>query len=287
MIEIRQTEMMQFMKCRRQWFYRYYMEPPPYVASDKPGKAALGTAIHGGLAAYYNESSVENGVYLAIEGMDPPRATEDTYALTSDWFDMQQKATMLVDRYAEHVAANGLDVQHETLAVEHEWRVELAGPNPTPITLYGAIDRVYRSPLYDGVVIQDHKSSDKITHLVVNDFQTLTYCWAWRELTGETPRAGQHNHIRTVDPTNSRSKPPFYDRSDINVNDTVLDIHGRHLRAIVDGIVATRYDLDGDIDHHKVAYPTPTRDCSWQCPFTAECQAADTGGDWEAIYALR
>jgi hypothetical protein len=40
--------------------------------------------------------------------------------------------------------------------------------------------------------------------------------------------------------------------------------------------------LDAGVSHHQVAYPRPSGDCSWKCPFFAICPMFDDGSAVES-----
>ncbi len=49
---------------------------------------------------------------------------------------------------------------------------------------------------------------------------------------------------------------------------------------VTDEMLSTRNKLLRGQDHRKVAYPNPTRDCSWKCPFYNVCPMMDDGSDY-------
>jgi hypothetical protein len=42
-------------------------------------------------------------------------------------------------------------------------------------------------------------------------------------------------------------------------------------------MVTLRDQLDAGADPHQVAYPSPSSDCTWKCPFYTACPMFDDG----------
>ena len=54
------------------------------------------------------------------------------------------------------------------------------------------------------------------------------------------------------------------------------------LQGVLHDMVTTRNGLLAGGDPMVLAYPNPTRDCTWQCPFIQVCPMFDDGSDVDA-----
>jgi hypothetical protein len=73
----------------------------------------------------------------------------------------------------------------------------------------------------------------------------------------------------------ARATPPFYARHEVYINDAELRAFWARLWGEIRDLVAAEEALNNGIDHRAVAYPNPTRDCSWDCPFLPVCAMFD------------
>lgn len=91
--------------------------------------------------------------------------------------------------------------------------------------------------------------------------------------------------LRKVKRTKS-AKPPFYGREDVYHTDDELRAYWHEVLNEILDIEAMEDRLDGtaEEDQHFVAYPTPTRDCTWRCDYFVPCTMMDQRrGDAEAV----
>jgi len=83
----------------------------------------------------------------------------------------------------------------------------------------------------------------------------------------------------------SAARPPFYEQLEVEHNLFELRNFFMRLQGELRAIVGMVDALDAGEDHHVVAYPSPSRDCSWRCPFYAACPMFDDGSDVERYIA--
>lgn len=79
------------------------------------------------------------------------------------------------------------------------------------------------------------------------------------------------------------ARPPFYERLEVHFNKNTMDAFWLRLHGTVQDMLSTRAALDAGHDHHLVAYPSPTRDCTWKCQFFAVCPMFDDGSAAEEM----
>lgn len=74
-----------------------------------------------------------------------------------------------------------------------------------------------------------------------------------------------------------KAKPPFYMDVDIRHNKQTLESYWVSLHGVVQNMLDLREQLDQGANPIQVAYPTPTNDCTWKCPFYTACPMFDDG----------
>jgi hypothetical protein len=122
----------------------------------------------------------------------------------------------------------------------------------------------------------DHKSVAEFTtptRVLHLDEQMLLYTWLshWKEY----PVQGAiYNMIRRVKRT-KRANPPFFARMTINHSPQQLRSFHTRLMGELEQMIATRTALDNGADPLFVAYPTPTKNCTWDCDFFDICPMID------------
>ena len=80
----------------------------------------------------------------------------------------------------------------------------------------------------------------------------------------------------------ARATPPFYEDITIRHNKYALRSFWEQLQGVLHDMVTTRNALLTGGDPMALAYPNPTRDCTWQCPFINVCPMFDDGSDVES-----
>lgn len=116
--------------------------------------------------------------------------------------------------------------------------------------------------------------SDIISMLPMNE-QSRHYAVIQRRNNPDRPIQGSiWNMLRKVKRSN-RSKPPYFLRHEIEWSDAQLGIFWRRLHGEITELLRLEAMLNDGADHHAVAYPSPSTDCSWRCPFYAVCPHMD------------
>jgi len=278
----RQSEIKTFKNCPRQWWLQYQRGlQKKHVEGSVVSKASVGTLYHKALEIYYLE-----GEDAALEEVGAGRAWA-----TGD--PEQDKALNLVQRmvegYIDWLKETGADAQWTVQGIE----VQLEVPWPDKVfgdevILTGRIDMQIVEE-WTGLKIVDNKSVmsfDQADLLYIND-QGRTYSWMMREL-GTPVNGFIHNQARRVMRTKTAT-PPFYNRVEVNYNDTLLDSHAIHLHSVLHSMVICAQKLeeaeDWQEEHHGMVPPNPSNDCSWRCDFVHVCPMFDDGSDAEGYLA--
>lgn len=158
------------------------------------------------------------------------------------------------------------------------------------VELMGKIDQRVRRKV-DGVrLIRDFKTSANFTDLTkmlqMNE-QFLTYMILEQLKLDEKDRVegGLITMLKKVKRTAS-ARPPFYDQVEVRFNIFTLRNFWSKLHGRLADMVAVTDALDAGVSHQQVAYPRPTRDCTWKCDFVAICPMFDDGSAVEAAIEM-
>lgn len=293
-----QSELGVFKDCPRRWWLGYGRGL--HLRSESAtGVRQLGDRVHRALEAWY-----------APEGQprtDPRDALERF--LADDWAELVLRTTggtdeaveaaqpvrdafrkeadlqrIMVEGYLEWIGQTGADA--DLVVVEPEAYLEAALPGLENALLIAKIDvRVRR--VSDGARLWlEHKTVASFTQKLTGiqlDEQVLhqTLIESLQPGDGERVVGVLYNLLRRVKrgPT---AKPPFYRREEIRHNAHELDSYARRVVGTVRNLRALRRQLEAGADPREVAYPRPSGDCSWKCPFFRICPMYDDGSRVDA-----
>lgn len=287
-IVISNSSIQTFKTCKRKFWLEHYRRLRP-KAEGKTGALALGSRIHKALELYYNRI----GDGMSVEDADLPGiwlelCEEDRMAIlagdgVTETFDGEvELGRIMLEGYLEWIEDEGIDSDLEIVSQEETLEAEILDGR---VKVVGKIDqRVKRKS--DGTrLIRDFKTAaqfaDLYKTLPMNEqFQLYMVLEMlkkdeWDRVSGAIVTALKKNK-RTAS-----SKPPYYDQIEVQHNIFALRNFYRRLQGVASDIIEFWEKLDAGEDHHIVAYPTPTRDCSWKCPFYAGCGMFDDGSNVE------
>jgi hypothetical protein len=113
--------------------------------------------------------------------------------------------------------------------------------------------------------------------------QILTYMLLEQHANGEGERSegGIFTLLKKVKRT-ANAKPPFYDQFEVRHNIFSLRSFWQRIHGTVADMMRVKTALDEGTPHQAVAYPTPSRDCTWKCPFFSVCPLMDDGSAAES-----
>lgn len=201
-------------------------------------------------------------------------------------------ASVMLEGYGEWLDEEGEDAGETTLSTELELEVPFGTWKGDEVVLQVHIDRVLTDS-FDRLIIEDTKTVDTLAKdsTFQIESQLLTYALAWNTLHPEQPVSEcRHNMLRRVLRT-ARATPPFYGRVPMTPSATQLENHKVHLWSLLCDVVRSYQALEKGGDHHAIAPPHPTKDCSWKCEFLPICGSYDDGSDVvgmrEALYITR
>lgn len=241
-------------------------------------KRDAGTLVHADLEQYYNGETERPGAWLKTQ--DKPSGN-----FASEWGKVYELAQIMLDGYAQWLSEEGFDQGERTHGTEVEVDVPMGTMLGDEVILRVHIDRIVEDLDFGGFIIEDTKTVDTIAkdNSFDLDWQLRTYALAARDVLGLNVIAARHNMLRRVKRT-ARATPPFYARTSVILSDTILAAHADALDGVLYSMVRTYQDLEGQTESiNWLAYPNPTKDCSWDCDFLPICAMHDDGSDLSGV----
>jgi hypothetical protein len=302
MIQVSNSEIGKWQRCRRAWFVTYYLGFVP-VEESPCGNRQLGSRVHmaqeGAFGYGLDPLMVLRVLYAAELKSHPDYAAELNAEL--------DLATAMVEGYPAWAAETGADAGQTVVATERDVQVEL--PALPGVELRCRLDQVLRRESDGAYLFNDWKTAANFErHEVLRmdpqmkTYQVAQHLVAAREQANDpsvSPAAvagGQVTTLRRVKRT-AKAVPPYYDRADFIYNPSQARSTYLRIVGVANQIVDARTMLDalygasgGALeainDHQReFLYPTEILDrCKWDCPLAGgTCTAMDDGSDWSGI----
>jgi hypothetical protein len=281
------SELQTFKRCHRKWWLTYYRELR-LKRPERTGPRAIGTRGHIALSAYYAEPPQNLWeVFDATVEVDRAALVDDPEKLVVLEKEIELCRIML-QGYLEWLEETGADDGLEVAGNEEVVEVKFADVDGVPVVLVGKLDLRVKREGDNLRLFEDHKfiQSLEIPTLHIDEqllqYQLLEYLEYLEKQTGEFAVGGLYNMLRKVKRT-AAAKPPFYARVEVRHNIDELRSYWMRVYGEATDILALRTKLDAGVDPRQVAYPSPRRDCSWDCDFFAVCPMFDDGSAAEAM----
>jgi RecB family exonuclease len=283
-IRISNSEIQTFKDCRRRWWFVYYRRLQP-KQKDYTGALALGSRVHEALDQYYSSDMTVDllEVHSQLVANDR-KLLMDAYRDTSDLDSEAELGHLMLDGYLEWVEDEGIDIELERISNEEIISMPMLDGS---VELQGKIDMRVRRKADGARLFRDFKTvggsfADFGSTAHMNE-QILTYMTleAAQNKEGERSDGGIFTMLRKVKRSAS-ARPPFYQQIEVRHNIFALRAFWQRLTGTISDLMNVRKALDDGISHQLVAYPRPSRDCKWKCPFFAICPLVDDGSAAEA-----
>lgn len=242
------------------------------------GALALGTRLHKALELHYSIGTpliVAHSSLVEVEKSLLVGEGRDIYDLESE----AQLGQIMLEGYLEWAEENGVDVDFEIVSTEEtiivplfNGEVELQGKLDMRVRRISDGVRFFRDWKTVGTSIAEYAS---MAHL---NEQILTYMLLEKMKEGEENRTdgGLITLLRKVKRT-AKATPPFYDQIEVRHNIFTLRSFWNRLHGTITDLMRVRKALDVGESPSSFAYPHPTRDCKWKCPFFSICPMFDDG----------
>lgn len=281
------SELQSFKRCRRKWWLTYYRELR-FKRPDVTGPRAIGTRGHLALSAYYSEPPQNMWeVFDASVELDREKVADNPEKSAQLEKDIELTRIML-QGYLDWLEETGADDGLEVVGNEEVVEVKFTDINGVPVVLVGQLDLRVKRDSDQQRLFEDHKFiqslEDPVLHLneQLLQYQLLEYLQFLENQTGEYAVGGLYNMLRKVKRT-AKATPPFYARVEVRHNINELRSYWLRVYGEVSAILELRTKLDAGDDPRMVAYPSPRRDCSWDCDFFAVCPMFDDGSAAEEM----
>ena len=280
-VRVSNSEIQTFKDCRRKWWLSYYRRMQP-KSKNFTGPLALGTRIHGALEDYYANGIPLLDAHSALVAKDRALMEED-FRSTDSLDSEAELGRIMLEGYLEWVEDEGIDAELDIISSEEKISVPILDGT---VELQGKLDMRVRRKIDGARMFRDWKTvggslSDFANLLPMNE-QNLTYMLLEMLKEGEENRSdgGIFTMLKKVKRT-AAAKPPFYEQVEVRHNIFTLRSFWDRIHGTIVDMMRVRTALDEGASHTSVAYPSPSRDCSWKCQFASICTMFDDGSSAE------
>lgn len=274
-VPISNSEVGTFKECKRKWWLTYYRGLTPQ-APQFDGPLALGTRIHKALEEFYNN------------GVDPVQAHQELFeqvmveaaSLGMDTTKLAKEGELgriMMEGYLEWLEETANDADIEVTGSEEKLTMPIMDGK---VELRGKVDLRIRRKTDGANLFLDFKTlASYDTYLVLAHMaeQLKFYLLLEHANKGDNRVDGAKYRLLKKVKRTEKAKPPFYRDYDIRHNKKTMESFWYSLHGVVQNMLDLRQQLDSGADHRQVAYPTPTNDCTWKCPFITACPMFDDG----------
>jgi len=276
-VRLSNSELQTFKDCRRKWWLQYYRRLQPKY-KDVTGALALGSRIHEALDQYYSKGVPLLEAHTNLVNAEKALLLEEF----KDVSELEKEAELghiMLDGYLQWVEENGIDAELEMISTEEQITAPLFNGE---VELTGKLDMRVRRKV-DGVrMFRDFKtvggSLGDFANLAPMNEQIMTYMLL--ESTKEDEENRSDGGIFTMLKKVRRSasaRPPFYDQIEVRHNIFTLRSFWDRIHGTIADLMKVRKALDEGESPAFHAYPRPSRDCKWKCPFFNVCTLIDDG----------
>lgn len=284
-MRISNSEIQAFKRCRRKWWLAYYRRLG-LKKEQAYGARSIGNRVHGCVAEYYSAFGAGPGQTRALDlhdwsvALDLERCPEQEADIKKD----ADLSRAMLEGYFQWLEETGADEGLEVIGAEKsvEATIDVVTRDVkavVPVTVSGKLDlRVRRDgedSFLDHKTVQEFTTPTRTLHL---DEQMLMYHWLVDEVDGVHVGGVVYNMLRKVKRT-AAARPPFYERFEVQHSPAEVTSFFRRLLGTLRQMIEVRADLEAGADPLQVVYPTPNRNCSWDCDFFPVCHLIDRPQD--------
>jgi hypothetical protein len=279
------SEIQSFKRCRRKWWLAWHRGL--HLRHESPiGPRQIGNRLHRALQFHYSPSGPID-LLAALEGLilqdraameGNPLVNDDVRAKFEKEADLER---IMMEGYLQWIAETGADSELEVVAAEQYVEAGLAEFDDK-VAIIGKLDVRLRRKIDNVYLFMDHKSvasfGDLVRMLPLNE-QMMHYHLLEAMALGDDglrTEGALYNMMRRVRRT-AAAKPPFFERVEVRHNVHTVENYRRRIVGEITDMMEVADQLNAGASHHTVAYPSPTRDCAWDCPFLAICPMFDDG----------
>jgi len=276
-VRLSNSELQTFKDCRRKWWLQYYRRLQPKY-KDVTGALALGSRIHEALDQYYSKGVPLLEAHSNLVNAEKALLLEEF----KDVSELEKEAELghiMLDGYLQWVEENGIDAELEMVSTEEQITAPLFNGE---VELTGKLDMRVRRKLDGARMFRDFKtvggSLSDFANLAPMNEQIMTYMLLESTKEDEKNRSdgGIFTMLKKVKRT-ANARPPFYDQIEVRHNIFTLRSFWDRIHGTIADLMRVRKALDEGESPAFHAYPRPSRDCKWKCPFFNVCTLVDDG----------
>ncbi len=262
-----------FKRCRRKWWLQYSVGWKPRE-KKVTGPLALGSRVHSALESMYRDG--ENPVDAHARLVDLER--DNLLSMGYDVSGLEEDGELgriMLEGYVEWVDAEGMDDGLEVIGVEQKLTLPVYDGE---VMLIGKMDlRVKTSE--DSRSVLDFKTAARFgDYDLAPMFEQGPTYWILDRTSDEKDRIDSFKLrlLKKVKRT-TRATPPFYEEIDVRYNAFAMRNFWARLHGVLRDMLRAQKALNAGGDPMVVAYPTPNRNCAWDCDFVKICPMFDSG----------
>ena len=270
------SEMSTYKDCRRKWYLQYFLKlrrkrEPKALARD------TGILVHAALHEFYTAGGLDGEFSKEIMYQFIKNARDEDLLKVDEQDrkvvrEVHDTSKIVLDGYLEWLHETGADIGYRF----NQSEVELRAPGPVEGTeMMGIIDLGGEHVQSGDMFVMDTKVTNSIDVMLKTlhmGEQGPMYA-ALAKINDPDPNRGFRvvwNMLKRNKQT-ARAKPPFYQRYELAMNMDQLRQFYLQLQGQMEEILRTEARLNAGESHVKVAYPTPSGDCTWKCQFFPIC----------------
>ena len=274
-VPISNSEIGTFKECKRKWWLTYYLGLGSRE-KNATGALAFGTRIHKCMEEFYKNGVHPVETHKALIQLDK----EELESEDRDTTDLMKDADLgriMMEGYMEWLDETGADSDLEILDSEKKISTPLFDGK---VEVRGKLDlRIQRKTdnakmILDFKTLAQYDTYLKTAHMAE---QLKLYLLLEKINRGDSRVDGAKYRLLKKVKRSPKAKPPFYMDVDIRHNKKTLESYWFSLHGVIQNMLDLRQQLDSGADPVHVAYPTPSNDCTWKCPFYTACPMFDNG----------
>lgn len=277
-IFIRNSELGQFMECRRKWLLSYVRRLELARGPNDPtANLSMGTILHKAHELFWTEgvdmvktvTDIEQEVHGRLEAGVP---------MSEQWIKIFKYLRPMAQGYQEWVET-GVFMGETVVAVEMQMSVEWY----PGVFITGKIDRLVQDNFTRELRLKDLKTVQSFNATLAHSRALLTYGVLLRKY-GFEIQSATTEQVKKVLRTGA-AKPPFFQEAPpMSITPEMLDIHEAYMTVVIDEMLDLRAQYDvGDTSRF---YPNPVDDCSWKCDFLPICTLMTNNEHYEHVVEL-
>lgn len=289
-VSITNSDIQTFKDCKRKYWLGSYraLKPKKKIVM---GPLPLGSRVHNALEQFYTTGENPVDAYERFQRIDNKVFLESPEANFEDnikkFNSESELGRIILEGYMEWMAEENPDADIEVIGAEKKLSYRLTDFDPR-VELMGKTDLKVKRASSGKHALLDHKTAASFSTYYETSHmseQLMLYVMLEKlDTENGDPKVdgGIYNLLKKVKRTGT-AKPPFYERLDVRFNDQTLESFWIRTLGTVRDIMELRDRLDAGEDHRFYAYPSPTKDCTWKCPFFQVCPMFDDGSSAEAM----